>query len=215
MHLAQARYTQAQGQLHQAHTTPRQVAVSKSNHAQAQAKIDQERAALDSAELLLGYTRIYAPADGQISKKSAEVGALVQAGTPLMALVPQQSVWVVANYKETQLANVKEGQRADIEVDALPGEHFTGKVDSINAATGATFALLPPDNATGNFTKVVQRIPVKIVLDPGQRESGSPARRHVGHRRHCDALRRMSICCLTVFFTTETRRLSTGLCGEK
>lgn len=169
VHLAQARFTQAQGQLHQARTTPRQIAVSQSNHVQARAKIEQARAALASAQLLLGYTHIYAPVDGQISKKSAEVGALVQAGTPLMALVPQQTVWVIANYKETQLTNVKAGQPADIEVDALPGTHFTGKVDSINAATGATFALLPPDNATGNFTKVVQRIPVKIVLDPTQR----------------------------------------------
>ncbi len=166
VHLAQARYTQAQGQLHQAHTLPRQVAVSKSNHAQALAKIEQARAALESAQIQLNYTRIYAPSDGQISKKTAEVGALVQAGTPLMAIVPQNNIWVVANYKETQLTDVKEGQHAEIDVDALPGRHFTGKVDSINAATGGTFALLPPDNATGNYTKVVQRIPVKIVLDP-------------------------------------------------
>ena len=153
------------GTIDQAHTTPRQVAVGQSNRIQAQAKIAQARADLDNARLLLDYTRIYAPMDGQISKKTAEVGSLVQTGTPLMAIVPQQSVWVVANYKETQLTEVKEGQPAEISVDAFPGQIYKGKVDSINAATGATFALLPPDNATGNFTKVVQRIPVKIVLD--------------------------------------------------
>ena len=165
---AEARRHQAAGQLAQARTAPRQVAVSMTAKEQALAKIEQARAALESAELQLSYTRIYAPAAGRISKKTVQVGALVQTGTPLMALVTDAPPWVVANLKETQLRGVEEGRRAEIRVDALPGKVFEGHVDSISAATGATFALLPADNATGNFTKVVQRIPVKIMLDPGQ-----------------------------------------------
>ena len=156
--------------MHQARTTGHQVAVSRSNQSQAQAKIEQARAALGSARLQLDYTRIFAPISGQISKKTAEVGALVQPGTPLMAILPGARVWVVANYKETQLARVRPGQPAEIRVDALPGHPFRGRVESIAAATGSTSALLPPDNATGNFTKVVQRVPVKIVLDRDQPE---------------------------------------------
>jgi membrane fusion protein (multidrug efflux system) len=165
---AEARHEQALGQLSQARTAPRQVEVSTSAQAQAQAKIEQARAALNAAQIQLDYTRITAPADGRVSKKTAEVGALVQPGTPLMALVQDNSLWVVANYKETQLAGVTAGRPAEIEVDGFPSHPFKGHVDSISAATGATFALLPPDNATGNFTKVVQRIPVKIVFDPNQ-----------------------------------------------
>jgi membrane fusion protein (multidrug efflux system) len=120
------------------------------------------------ALIKLGYCRIYAPRAGQISKKNVTVGALVQPGTPLMAIVVNEGLWVVGNYKETQLAKVVPGQKAEIEVDALRGQRFEGRVDSVAAATGATFALLPPENASGNFTKIVQRVPVKIVLDPGQ-----------------------------------------------
>jgi membrane fusion protein (multidrug efflux system) len=166
---AEARKQQALGQLSQAQTAPRQVAVSRSGQAQANAKIEQARAALEMARIQLGYTRIYAPVSGRVSKKTVEVGALVQPGTPLMALVPRNDAWVVANFKETQLAGMRPGQRVEVEVDALPGRKFTGRVDSISAGTGATWALLPPDNATGNFTKVVQRVPVKIVFDPGQK----------------------------------------------
>ncbi len=168
---ARAKREQAAGLLAQARTAPRQVDVSRSAQAQAGAKIAQARAALDAARIQLGYTRIYAPQAGRISKKTVEVGALVQPGTPLMALVPDKPCWVVANYKETQLASVRPGQQADIEVDGLPGRKFKGHVDSLAAATGATFALLPPDNATGNFTKVVQRIPVKIAIEPGQADA--------------------------------------------
>lgn len=168
---AEARKQQALGQLTSASTTPRQVAVSQTAHAQAIAKIEQARAALDQTKLQLSYTRIYAPVSGRVSKKTVEVGALVQPGTPLMAIVPQNKIWVVANLKETQLDGVQPGRAADIDVDSVPGRVFHGKVDSISAATGATFALLPPDNATGNFTKVVQRIPVKILLDPGQADT--------------------------------------------
>lgn len=163
-----ARRQQAQGQLSQAKTAPKQVDVSKSAQAQALAKITQARAALETALIQLRYTRIYAPSDGQVSKKSAEVGVLVQPGTPLMALVPNDRIWVVANFKETQLERMRQGQEVEVTVDALPKQHFLGHVDSVAAATGATFALLPADNATGNFTKVVQRIPVKITLDSHQ-----------------------------------------------
>ena len=164
IHMAQARAEQAQGQQEQAHTAPVQVDASRSNQVQAQAKIAQAAAALQAAKIQLKHTRIYAPVDGQVSKKSAEVGALVQTGTPLMAVV-RPDIWVVANYKETQLTGMHPGLKASVTVDSLPGRTFAGHVDSVSAATGNVFALLPADNATGNFTKVVQRIPVKIVLD--------------------------------------------------
>ena len=158
---------QAIGQVQQAHTAPVQVNASRSTQSQAMAKISQARAALTAAQIQLKDTIITAPVDGRISKKSAEVGALVQPGTPLMAIV-RPNLWVVANFKETQLTGMRPGERATIIVDSFPDRRFHGHVDSISAATGATFALLPPDNATGNFTKVVQRIPVKIVLDSDQ-----------------------------------------------
>jgi membrane fusion protein (multidrug efflux system) len=154
--------------LSQAKTAPTQVAVSQSARVQAEAKVEQARASLKDAQLKLSYCRIYAPIDGRVSKKSVEVGELVQPGTPLMAIVENEGLWVIGNYKETQLSKVVPGQKAVIEVDALRGQRFTGRVDSIAAATGSTFALLPPENASGNFTKVVQRVPVKIVLDSGQ-----------------------------------------------
>lgn len=165
---ARARQVQAVGQLRQAETTPHQVAVSNSSAAQARARIAQAQAALADARIKLGYCRLYAPCDGQISKKNATIGALVQPGTPLMAIVQNDGLWVVANYKETQLAKVRPGQEAEIEVDALHSRAFRGRVNSVSAATGSTFALLPPENASGNFTKIVQRIPVKILLDPAQ-----------------------------------------------
>ncbi len=168
---AQARHQQATGQLALANTAPRQVAVSRSAQEQAKAKVEQAQAALKAAKLQLGYTHIYAPVSGLVSKKVVEVGSLVQPGTPLMAVIPNHSIWVVANFKETQLAHMHPGESAEIEVDGMPGLKFHGRVDSISAATGATFALLPPDNATGNFVKVVQRIPVKILLDDDQPNS--------------------------------------------
>ncbi|MDN0075989.1 HlyD family secretion protein [Crenobacter sp. SG2303] len=122
-------------------------------------------AQLQDAELQLGYTRIVAPVDGRIGKKSIEVGARVQTGQQLLAIV-QDGVWVTANFKETQLAGLFAGQQAKVKIDAFPGQEFTGKVDSFSPASGAQFSLLPPDNATGNFTKIVQRIPVKVLLDP-------------------------------------------------
>jgi membrane fusion protein (multidrug efflux system) len=132
--------------------------------------MQQKRAVLKTSELNLDYTRIYAPADGYITKRSAEVGNQVQADQPLMSVVPlaPEEIWITANYKETQLKRVKSGQKVKIEVDMNPDRVFHGRVDSIMAGTGSAFSLFPPENATGNYVKVVQRIPVKIVLEPGE-----------------------------------------------
>jgi membrane fusion protein (multidrug efflux system) len=127
----------------------------------------QKKAVLTTAELNYGYTKIYAPSDGYVTKKSVEVGNQIQAGQALMAVVPLDDIWLVANYKETQLDKVKVGQKVKMKVDSYPGKTFYGKVDSIMAGTGSTFSLFPPENATGNYVKVVQRVPVKIVLDKG------------------------------------------------
>lgn len=129
------------------------------------AKILQRRAQLDEARLQLSYTRIYAPRDGYITRKVIEAGVNIQAGQPLMALVPLQDAWITANYKERQITYLKPGQKVEFTVDAYPGRIFGGTVDSIMAGTGAAFSLLPPENATGNYVKVVQRIPVKIGID--------------------------------------------------
>jgi membrane fusion protein (multidrug efflux system) len=135
--------------------------------AAAQASVAQHQATLEAAKLQLSYVVLKAPVDGIVSKKDVEVGQFVQAGQPLLAIVQGTDTWVSANFKETQLAKMHPGQSAEIEVDAYPGKVFHGRVESLAAATGARFSLLPPDNATGNFTKVVQRIPVKIVFtDP-------------------------------------------------
>ena len=127
--------------------------------------VSQKEAVLRAAELNYGYTKIYAPWDGYVTKKTVEVGNQIQAGQPLMAVVQLADIWLVANYKETQLERVKPGQKVNIKVDTYPGKTFRGKVDSLMAGTGTVFSLLPPENATGNYVKVVQRIPVKIVLD--------------------------------------------------
>ncbi len=128
-------------------------------------RVQQREASLDAAALNKSYTRVYAPINGQVTKKSVEQGNQIQAGQPLMALVPLDDIWIIANYKETQLERVRPGQKARIRVDTYPGKVFEGKVDSIMAGTGAAFSLFPPENATGNYVKVVQRIPVKIVLN--------------------------------------------------
>jgi membrane fusion protein (multidrug efflux system) len=136
--------------------------------AAAQASVAQHQATLEAARLQLSYAVVKAPVAGIVSKKNVEVGQFVQAGQPLLAIVQQgnrpDDVWVSANFKETQLARMRPGQTAEIEVDAYPGVIFHVRVESLAAATGARFSLLPPDNATGNFTKVVQRVPVKIVF---------------------------------------------------
>jgi membrane fusion protein, multidrug efflux system len=130
-----------------------------------EAQVARKIAELEEARLALSYTRIYAPADGYITRKSVEPGNNLQAGQPLMALVPLEDAWLTANYKERQLTHVKPGQKVEFRVDTYPGRTFTGKVDSLMAGTGAAFSLLPPENATGNYVKVVQRIPVKITID--------------------------------------------------
>jgi membrane fusion protein, multidrug efflux system len=136
--------------------------------AAAEAHVAQAKATLAQAELNLLYTTIKAPAKGIVSKKAITPGQVVQANQPLMAVVHTDRAWVVANFKETQLNHIRAGQSAEIEVDAYGGRRFKGRLDSIAGATGARFSLLPPENATGNFVKVVQRVPVKIVLDEGQ-----------------------------------------------
>jgi membrane fusion protein (multidrug efflux system) len=142
----------------------------------ADARVAAARAARDQAALNLSYTRVTAPSEGVVSKKSVELGQLVQPGQPLMSEVPLSDVWVTANLKETQTADVTPGDPADFTVDAYGGgRHFSGHVESLSPATGAKFSLLPPDNATGNFTKVVQRIPVRIRLD-GQNDPARPLR---------------------------------------
>jgi membrane fusion protein (multidrug efflux system) len=134
----------------------------------AAAKRDLARERLRQAELQLSYTRILAPARGQVSKKSVEAGMVVAAGKPLLAIVPldPERLWVTANFKESQIGRMRPGQRVEITVDALPGVRLTGQVDSIMAGTGAVFSLFPPENAMGNYVKVVQRVPVRIRLDP-------------------------------------------------
>lgn len=134
----------------------------------ASARVAAARSALETAELQLSYAVIVAPADGIVAKRAVEVGSLVQPAQQLMSIVPEQHIWVTANLKETQVERVRPGERVDIEVDAYPGIVFKGTVESLSPATGARFALLPPDNATGNFTKVVQRVPVRIAVDPTQ-----------------------------------------------
>lgn len=127
--------------------------------------VKQKGAELEASRLNYGYTKIYSPSDGFVTKKAVEAGNQIQAGQPLMAIVPIGGLYVTANYKETQLENVKPGQKAEIKIDTYSGKVFVGKVNSIMAGTGSVFSLFPPENATGNYVKVVQRIPVKIVFD--------------------------------------------------
>jgi len=155
----------AQANVGTAHANLRQVNVRKADEQGAIASVQQARAALDAAELQLSYTKILAPSDGVVTHKQVEPGQIVQPGQGLMVIAPLEKVWVTANFKETQLAKMHPGQKAYVDVDTY-GETFSGHVDSIAGATGARLSLLPPENATGNYVKVVQRIPVKIVLDP-------------------------------------------------
>jgi membrane fusion protein (multidrug efflux system) len=165
---AKASEEQARAALRNAQTGPEQVTATRARASSAQARVEQAKATLAQAELNLQYTVLKAPARGVVSKKSVNPGQVVQANQPLMSLVQIDDVWITANFKETQLDEMRPGQRVEIEVDAYDGKTFEGKVDSIAAATGARFSLLPPENATGNFVKVVQRVPVKIVLNAGQ-----------------------------------------------
>lgn len=164
---AQAQVNEAVGKLAQANTAPQQVQVSQAQAASAGANLEQLQAALDQAELELSYTKIFAPESGRIARKAIEVGTLVQVGQPLMAVVPGE-VWVTANFKESQLASIRPGEPVEINIDAYPDKVFKGHVDSIQAGTGARFSLIPPENATGSYVKVVQRVPVKIVFEPNE-----------------------------------------------
>jgi membrane fusion protein (multidrug efflux system) len=167
---ARGKALQAKGQLDQARTAPDQLAVAQANYKSAHAKVLQAQAALHTAQINLDRTRLVSPVTGFVSKRNAQLGQQVAVGAPILAIVPKDDIWVTANYKETQLGHVRPGQHVEIEVDSFPGHEFSGHVQSIAAGTGSTFALLPPDNASGNFTKVVQRVPVKITFDKGQKD---------------------------------------------
>jgi membrane fusion protein, multidrug efflux system len=168
---ADARVKEAQANRQASQTAPQQIAISRSNAQTSSARVKQFQAVLAQAELNLEYTEVKAPIDGIVSQRKAELGQYVQIGQPLLALVPLHNVWVTANFKENQIKNMKAGQKAIIAVDAYGGRRYEGHIDSIAAATGARFSLLPPENATGNYVKVVQRIPVKIVIDTGEDDS--------------------------------------------
>jgi membrane fusion protein (multidrug efflux system) len=146
--------------------------VIRSRAASAEAEAQQKKADLDQALLNLQYTKIVAPVTGVVSDRTVEVGQNVAPGQELMKVIPLNDVWITANFKETQLRDMKVGQPVTLEVDAN-GRKYKGKVNSIAGASGARFSLLPPENATGNYVKVVQRIPVKIVLDPGENKDQS------------------------------------------
>jgi len=165
---ARARIAQAEAELQYAETQPQQISVQRSRAQAAEAETERAAAILQQAQLNLQYTSVKAPVAGTVSRKTVEVGQIVQAGQPLLALIPLENVWVTANFKETQLTNMRAGQKVVVKVDADGGKEFQAHVDSIAAATGARFSMLPPENATGNYVKVVQRVPVKIVLEPGQ-----------------------------------------------
>jgi membrane fusion protein, multidrug efflux system len=165
---AQAAVAQAEASVAAAQTAPEEVASSRAQSGSAAGRVQQYQASLAQAELNLQYTTVKAPVDGVVSRKTVELGQVIQGGQPLLAVVPLEDIWVTANYKETQLKKMHVGQPAVISVDAYGGREYRGHIDSIAAATGARFSLLPPENATGNFVKVVQRLPVKIVLEQGE-----------------------------------------------
>jgi membrane fusion protein (multidrug efflux system) len=176
---ARAAQARAEGQRHQ-------VPMKDAELRRAEARVRETQADLAMAELMLSYTEVRAPVDGIVSRRGVEVGQVVQAGQPLLAIVPLHAVWVVANFKETQLARVRQGQPATITVDGLPGRTFRGVVDSISAGTGSRFSLLPPENASGNWVKIVQRVPVKIVLDAV--DGGNPQPLRAGMSAHVTVL---------------------------
>jgi len=165
---SQAELQVAQSEAQGAKTAPQQVIITKARVQSAEARVQLAKTALDQAKLNLEYTSIKATVAGIVSRKSIEAGQVVQPGQPLMAIVPQEEIWVTANFKETQLEDMHAGQAAAVAVDAYGGRVLNAHVDSISSATGAKFSLLPPENATGNYVKVVQRIPVKIVFDESE-----------------------------------------------
>jgi membrane fusion protein (multidrug efflux system) len=162
--VAQERVGEMRGKLSQSMPINAQIAAARAQADLAHARVKSSEAALDLARLQLGYTQVVAPADGVASKLTVHEGQLVSVGTPVIELVPTQT-YVVANFKETQLTKMKPGQKVDVRIDAFPGHKLTGKVESLSGGTGASFSLLPADNASGNFVKVVQRVPVRIAFD--------------------------------------------------
>jgi len=148
----------------------KQLAMLGAREAELEAELRAKEASVAVAQVNLDYTRIVAPTDGVLGERKVRPGQLVSAGTQVVSLVGN-IVWVIANYKETQLAHVRVGNRAEVRVDGIPGVVWRGRVDTISPASGAQFSLLPPDNASGNFTKIAQRVPVKIALDPDQQLS--------------------------------------------
>jgi membrane fusion protein (multidrug efflux system) len=164
---AEGKLIQAQANWRNAETAPQQMQMIRSRAASSLADAQRKKADLDQARLNLQYTRVIAPVSGIISNRTVEVGQNVTPGQELMKVIPLNDVWITANFKETQLREMKVGQRVTVTVDSN-GRKYNGRVDSFAGASGARFSLLPPENATGNYVKVVQRIPVKIVLDPGE-----------------------------------------------
>jgi membrane fusion protein (multidrug efflux system) len=165
---AKTRLAQSVANQQYAQTGPQQVTLTRARARSAIADVEQKRAALDQAQLNLQYTKIFAPVSGEVNK-TVVVGLNVTPGQQLLTVVPLDDVWITANFKETQLRQMKVGQRAEIHVDSS-GKTFRGHVDSVAGATGPLFSLLPPENATGNYVKIVQRVPVKIVLEPGENQ---------------------------------------------
>ncbi len=164
---AQSKQAQAEADLRTAQTAPQTMRATRARALSAQASADRKRADLRQAELNLEYTKIVAPVTGIVTNRTVEVGQNVQVGAEMMKIIPLEDLWVTANFKETQLREMRPGQRSSIKVDAN-GKTYKGHVDSIAGASGARFSLLPPENATGNYVKVVQRIPLKIVFEPGE-----------------------------------------------
>jgi membrane fusion protein (multidrug efflux system) len=169
---AEDKLSQAQANWRNAQTAPQQMQVIRSKAASALAEAQLKKADLDQAQLNLQYTKVIAPVAGVVSDRTVEVGQNVAPGQELLKLIPLNDIWITANFKETQLREMKVGQHVTIDVDAN-GRSYKGTVDSIAGASGARFSLLPPENATGNYVKVVQRIPVKLVLDPGENKDQS------------------------------------------
>jgi membrane fusion protein (multidrug efflux system) len=167
---AESHVVQAEAQLRAAQTAPEQVQMIQARYAAAQAAAQKNAAALQQAELNLQYTTIVAPFAGVVSKKNVEPGQVVQPGQPLVSVVNLEDVWVTANFKENELRKMRVGQPAKVEVDAY-NRTYDAHVDSFSGATGARFSLLPPENATGNYVKVVQRVPVKICFEKGQNDN--------------------------------------------
>jgi membrane fusion protein (multidrug efflux system) len=166
---ARTKIDQADASIESALTAPKQVAVSETRAKSALAQVAQRRALVQQAKLNLSYCTVVSPVTGIVGKKTVELGENVSPGEQLMAVVPLDDVWITANFKETQLNRMNPGQRVKFSVDAY-GKEYTGRVEAIGGASGSRFSLLPPENATGNYVKVVQRVPVRIDLDPGQND---------------------------------------------